>query len=213
MKIISVPFIELNSPRQTMLPLNPIDNEPWSKKTNLSCEASFSMSHFNEGLRIQFSVIEPFLSVKKRKINEAVHKDNCVEIFIAFENEKGYYNFEFNCLGSIKAAFGDRRVHRRFLPSYLLKLIQDSVDISLDNGGIGNRIRWTIDAVIPISAFLHHHLKSFSGLTCSVNFTKCGDDLPEPHFLSWVNLTSDTPNFHQPSSFGKLIFEPNTNVH
>src|ERR1022692_653251 len=100
MKILSVPFLvpatsgQGKLPVQPIdkLPVQPIDNEPWAQGTGLSCEAGFSIFHFNKGLCIQYSVVEPMVHVKKRKINEAVHKDNCVEFFIAFDNEKGYYN-------------------------------------------------------------------------------------------------------------------------
>jgi hypothetical protein len=45
------------------------------------------------------------------------------------------------------------------------------------------------------------------GKTCRANFYKCGDDLPEPHFLSWNNIIADKPDFHLPQYFGTLTFE------
>ena len=40
-----------------------------------------------------------------------------------------------------------------------------------------------------------------------VNLYKCGDNLNQPHFLSWSPITLDKPNFHCPDFFGTLIFE------
>ena len=211
MKTLIVPYLKKETGKQDTSPLHVIDKEPWSKKPNLSCEAGFSISHFNDGICLKYSVIEPFLNVKTRKINGAVHNDNCVEFFLAFEGSNGYYNFEFNCLGSIKAAYGDGRQHRKFLPPYLLKPVHDSMEISLNNDCERNRIKWTLTVILPLSIFLHDNKKGLSGATCTANFTKCGDSLPNPHFLSWINLTSAHPDFHQPSLFGTLIFAPNNN--
>jgi hypothetical protein len=207
MKILTVPFLELRNSGQDMLPMQSIDQKPLS--TNQPCKAEFSIFHFNKGLCIKYAVVEPFLNVKKRRINEAVNKDNCVEFFMAFDNEEGYYNFEFNCLGSIKAAFGESRHHRKFLSPILLKQVQDNLEIMLHNNEEGNRITWELTVILPVSVFQYHNKESLSGVTCTGNFTKCGDDLPNPHFLSWVNLPSVSPDFHQPSFFGKIIFKSN----
>jgi len=208
MKLLAVPFIYPDDSRQGNLTEQAINKEPWAKNGHVSCNASFSISHFNNGLFLKYSVVEPFLNVKKRKVNEAVHHDNCVEFFMAFENEKGYYNFEFNCLGSIKGAFGETRQQRQFLPADILALIQESMEISINNTGKENHIRWTLSVILPMHAFCHHKNQSLSGTTCRANFTKCGDSLPSPHFLSWTDIAAANPDFHQPSSFGKLIFEP-----
>lgn len=211
MKILNVPYLKKETGRQDTSAAHAIDNEPWSKSATLSCEAGFSISHFNYGICLKYSVVEPFLNVKKRKINGAVHNDNCVEFFLAFEGDSGYYNFEFNCLGSVKAAYGEGRQRRKFLPPALLKPVHDSMEISLSNDCEGNNIRWTLTVILPINIFFYQSRKRLSGTTCTANFTKCGDNLPKPHFLSWVNLTSANPDFHQPSFFGKLIFEPYDN--
>lgn len=209
MKTLIVPTIYPDDLRQSSLPEHSINQTPWTKEGDLSCKAAFSISHFNYGMCIKYSVVEPFLHVKKRKINGAVHKDNCVEFFIAFDEDKSYYNFEFNCLGSIKAAFGENRQKRKFLSPDILMPIVDSIEISLDNNGAGNLIRWTLTVILPMGVFFNHKQHLLSGITCKANFTKCGDGLPNPHFLSWTDIPTATPDFHQPSYFGKLIFEHN----
>jgi len=190
------------------LPKNVIDQALWAKGGDLPCEAGFSIFHFDKGLCIKYSVVESFLHVKKRKINGAVYKDNCVEFFIAFDDDRGYYNFEFNCLGSIKVGFGKDRHKRRSLPPDILMSIADNMEISISNTGAGNLIRWTLTLILPSDVFFYHKQHLLGGTTCRANFTKCGDSLPNPHFLSWVDIPTPTPDFHQPSYFGKLIFEP-----
>jgi len=207
MKQLSIPFIPLKKSKRAKSPLQAIDIEPWGSDELTTCTAAFTISHFNEGLRIQYFVTEPFLRVKKRKINGGVHKDNCVEFFLAFENESDYYNFEFNCLGSIKAGYGSGRKNRTHLPPDVVRDIENSMAITLNNINDGKLIQWEITIILPLRIFCFHNKPSFSGLNCSANFAKCGDNLPSPHFLSWVNIISIKPDFHQPSCFGKLSFE------
>lgn len=207
MKTLVVPFLSLNTPPDEIAGLQTIDIEPWSITLQPSCEAAFSISHFNHGICIRYSISEPFISAKKRKINDEVHQDNCVEFFIALGNDTDYYNFEFNCLGSIKAAFGKDRYNRCSLPIEELSKLHESMEISIDNTLDNKQIKWSLKVVLGQDVFVHHSEQLFDGLTCSANFTKCGDALPNPHFLSWVGLSSATPDFHQPLSFGKLIFE------
>ncbi len=71
----------------------------------------------------------------------------------------------------------------------------------------GNLVKWTLSVQLPLTDFAFHNKKSLTGLTCSANFAKCGDDLPEPDFLSWSNLISKTPDFHLSQFFGQLEFE------
>lgn len=48
---------------------------------------------------------------------------------------------------------------------------------------------------------------SSNGQNAGVNFYKCGDDLPKPHYLCWNPIKSETPDFHLPEFFGNAIFE------
>ncbi|WP_183561523.1 carbohydrate-binding family 9-like protein [Mucilaginibacter sp. SP1R1] len=209
MKFLNIPFVLPEHHANEKLPLHTIDHEPWNPAKNSSCNAAFSISHFNAGIHLKFSVTEPFLRVRTRRVNGEVHKDNCVEFFIAFGADGGYYNFEFNCLGSVKAAYGKGRLHRKFLSPQLLKVVEDNICISMDNLSAEKAIRWEISITLPVSVFNYHTGNTLSGQHCLVNFAKCGDNLPSPHFLSWVPMQGDKPDFHQPAAFGRVIFEPN----
>ncbi|MDB5150786.1 MAG: Carbohydrate-binding family 9 [Mucilaginibacter sp.] len=207
MKFLNIPFISQEACAYEKTTLHTIDYEPWNAEKTISCAAAFSIFHFDDGIHLKFSVTEPFLRVRKRKLNGEVHRDNCVEFFIAFDQDTSYYNFEFNCLGSVKGAYGKSRVHRKFLPSRLLKAVEDNICISMDNLSKDRSIKWDISIILPVGVFCYHEKKSLSGETCSVNFAKCGDNLPKPHFLSWVQIVSEKPDFHQPTAFGKVKFE------
>ncbi len=192
---------------QQELPVQYIKNEPWNIGNDSKVEASFTVFHNLEGITIHFFVSEATLRAQKRRINGDVYKDNCVEFFIAIENEKAYYNFEFNCFGSIKAAFGTGRENRKSLPAKLLRKIENNINVAIHNTSDSKFISWNISVTIPVPSFCFHQLNNLSGMECSANFFKCGDDLPNPHFISWSNIIADKPDFHQPSSFGKIKFE------
>ncbi len=40
------------------------------------------------------------------------------------------------------------------------------------------------------------------------NFYKCGDKLPQPHWLSAFPIDTDIPNFHRPDCFRRLVPDP-----
>jgi hypothetical protein len=204
MKLLIIPFVSSEMDHEKT-PVHAIGIEPWPNGKNPECEAIFRISHFNQGIRLQYAVTESFLRVKKRKPNGDVHLDNCVEFFLGFENEASYYNFEFNCLGSVKGAFGKDRINRKRLPTDLLTRIENDLTLSLDN--ITGKLTWNITIVLPIEAFCFHTRQTLRGVECTANFTKCGDDLPVPHFLSWVDIPTEWPDFHRPDFFGKVTFE------
>lgn len=208
MSFLNILFVPQDKHDTEKFTLTKMTNEPWGNSDRLSCSAAFAISHFDQGIHLRFTVVEPFLRAKKRKINGEVHKDNCVEFFIALGNDGNYYNFEFNCMGSVKAAYGKSRLHRKFVPAGLLKPVEDNIVIGMDNGPAGGAVKWDISVVLPLSVFCYSQQSSLSGEECTVNFAKCGDGLPKPHFLSWVKLASEKPDFHQPGSFGKVRFEP-----
>jgi hypothetical protein len=205
--LLKVPFIKPDRFDPALMSQHAIRFQLWSETSLLNCVANFSIVHFNTGICIHYRVWEPFLKAKSRRPNGDVHKDNCVEFFINFNNEDCYYNFEFNCLGSVKGGYGNNRTAREPLPTELLKRIEDQISISISNLQESKYIQWEATIIIPNEAFHQHEIQLLGGLTCSCNFTKCGDDLPVPHYLSWMNIPGESPDFHQPSFFGKMRFE------
>jgi hypothetical protein len=65
---------------------------------------------------------------------------------------------------------------------------------------------WNMSLIIPFKAFFKHDIKSFEGIKAKGNFYKCGDKLPQPHFLSWNPVRVPKPDFHRPEFFGELNF-------
>lgn len=206
MSALKVPFLREGGPQQALV-LQDIAQEPWPAFRDPRASAAFSVAYDATGIHLHFVVQEPFLQVSKRPLNGEVHHDNCVEFFIALDNNGGYYNFEFNCMGSIKAAYGVNRHQRSFLPEGVLRGISDQLSISLHNLTEHRFPQWELQVLIPLEAFVHHPKLQLPGLQCTGNFAKCGDELPEPHFKSWMPIQSATPDFHQPEAFGSIVFD------
>ncbi len=180
-----------------------IENVPWPAYP-YQPNVQFAIAHSGNCIFLKFYVEENFIKATTGSINGPVWEDACVEFFISFE-EKGYYNFEFNCIGTALAGFGKEKNNREILPEEVINKINYQAIIR--NSKKKKLISWELTLKIPVDVFIHHHLSSLHEKKCSANFYKCGDHLPEPHFIAWSNIQSPEPNFHLPEFFGELEFE------
>lgn len=163
-----------------------------------------SILYSDHCLFLKFYVEEKTLLAVHADTHSAVYKDSCVEFFISLD-DSGYYNLEFNSIGTCLAAFGMDKDNRTFLPIEAVERIRRRAVIDREpNRGV---VRWTLTLVVPFETLVHHQPFALHARECRANFYKCGDDLPEPHFLSWAPLKAPQPDFHQPQDFGILYFE------
>lgn len=169
-----------------------------------TAETNFSISHKSDWLFIKFRVKEANLKVKTSAINGPVNKDNCVEFFVKFPNQEEYYNLEFNCLGVGKVAFGKERLGREFLSEIYIKDIKTDFQLKYQNAEKINPLTWEMLIMIPAKLFCFSNIESFTGININANFYKCGDDLPDAHFLTWNAIKTAEPDFHQPNFFGEV---------
>ena len=183
------------------LPLHALSNTSWPQY-GTDCNAGFSMAHTGSAILVKFYITGDYFQSSVRAINTAVNKDNCVEFFISFDQD-AYYNIEFNCLGVGKMAYGAKRTKRQFLPASAVRKIKVMNKLGHANGDFN----WEMILYIPLEVFEFDAISSLKGLTCKGNFYKCGDDLPNPHFLSWNRIESPEPNFHLPAYFGEIVFQ------
>jgi len=182
-----------------------IGQRPWPEYP-YKPKVFFSIAYSTDSILLKYFVQENTIRISCNIDNSPVHEDSCVEFFISFDGTEAYYNLEFNCIGTCLAAFGKSRCERELLP---LERISDIRRMSViekvtDEGNA--YIRWQLTLVIPSETFIHHHISPLKDRNCKVNFYKCGDALPEPHFLSWKDVSAADPDFHLPESFGKMHF-------
>jgi hypothetical protein len=187
---------------------NLIDIEPWPEYPEYFDLpiVSFNIAYGTDCIYIKYDVQEHEVLARYRKTNDPVYKDSCVEFFIAFDDDKTYYNLEFNRFGTCLGAFGTPEETRTLLPAELLETIRYERTILQKQETREPAINWTLTLAIPVKVFCFHHLSSLQSKKCKVNFFKCGDDLTQPHYLAWNNVLSPKPDFHQPDFFGIAEF-------
>ena len=184
------------------------------EKHNLSCipwpafpykpGVCFSIAHSSTHIFLKYYVEEKAIRAVNTAINSTVWEDSCVEFFISFNNGVSYYNIEFNCTGTGLIGYGKTKTNRELLPPGVVTKVRSMAVITpLDS----DKICWQLTLAIPLQVFIYSTLVSLKGTGCLANFYKCGDLLPEPHFVAWSNIQSQQPNFHLPEFFGKLVFE------
>lgn len=184
---------------------NLIDIAPWKEYANKP-EVSFKIAHDGAHIFIKYDVTESEVLARYKHINDPVYKDSCVEFFIGFDDDKDYYNVEFNRLGTCLGRFGPERENRAEIPEDVLKTIKYERTLKQKPDADDMAINWTLTVAVPVGVFCFHRFNTFQHLNSKMNFFKCGDDLSEPHYLAWNNIISKEPDFHLPEFFGKVEF-------
>jgi hypothetical protein len=176
--------------------------EPWPNP-GIKPIVHFNIAYGSEAIFLHVSIEERHFKADYKQHNTPVFKDSCVEFFIGFD-EIGYYNFEFNACGAILAGYGSGR-ERELLPVDLIEQMIITTNYNFKSDEMRPH-RWQLNMSIPFKLFVKHTFSGVKGKKAKANFFKCGDDLPEPHFLCWNNIKSPLPNFHLPGFFGDLLF-------
>ena len=170
-------------------------------------QVEFRIGHTEQMILLKFYVTEQSVRAMETRINGDVYKDSCVEFFLSTDGIH-YYNFEFSCIGTPHIGWGEGRHNRKLLPVEAVKAIQ--VKSSLGNEAFDTRngdFRWNLVVLIPAASLVHDPGLTFTGLSGTANFYKCGDALPEPHFVTWNPVGTPQPDYHRPEFFGKIDFE------
>lgn len=186
------------------LPWHGISQVNWSQEFPYKPLVSFQIGHDNKTIYLHFNVEEEFIKAQYVRSNEAVWEDSCVEFFVSFDNKQTYFNLEFNVLGTGLIGFGNAiKSERNRLSSKQIELVKTASSV-VNSGGLKT---WAMILAIPVNVFEVANVASFAGLKAHANFYKCGDRLPNPHFISWSAISNPTPNFHLPNFFGEIYFE------
>jgi hypothetical protein len=194
---------------QNKIPFNEIGNVNWAEYS-YKPRVKFRIAHSEEEIYLQYEVSEKFIrAFYTTDQGSSPYKDSCVEFFIIPSSEDSiYYNLELNCIGVGTFAGGSGRKNRtRFGQEVLDQIRRES---TLGSSGFDTKrgsFNWSITIAIPKKLFSLSSIGNLSGKYISANFYKCGDDLPERHYLSWNPIKTDKPNFHTPDYFGTLYFD------
>lgn len=195
---------------------NNIDCVNWEGYNgNYSPDVKFRIGYTEKEIYIQYLVTEN--DVKASYGEDAGSKpytDSCVEFF-AIPGEGGeYYNLELNCIGKGTFAGGAQRTDRTRYGDDVLSRIRRESTLGSEAFGTktfeenGNKpYIWKLTVALPVELYSLSEVKPLKGRSIKANFYKCGDDMPQKHYLSWNPIRIEKPNFHRPDHFGTLIFE------
>lgn len=184
------------------LPRHAVGLAPWPSYAYRP-QVQFAIAHYNGGIVLKYFVREAAIRAVHAEINGPVWQDSCVEFFLSFDDGASYYNLEFNCIGTGLIGYGTGRQGRTMLPPETVASVQAHSVIRREHGG---EVAWELTLLIPLQVFAHTGAYTLGGRHARANFYKCGDALPEPHYLSWAPIHTPEPDFHRPEFFGTLRF-------
>lgn len=163
-----------------------------------------------------FRVEDRFVRCVHRRHQDPVYKDSCVEFFVQPLTGGGYFNFEFNCGGTLLASYVTdcQRIDNGFV-GFTRLTKADVRDITvfhsqpkIINPEVQDPITWVLEFGIPYRLFEKYAgpLEIAAGVRWRGNLYKCADETSHPHWAAWSPV--DALNFHLPHCFGVMAFAP-----
>lgn len=175
----------------------------WSADYPYTPAVTAYLAYTDSHLALLFSVEESHVKAVALEDNGRVWEDSCVEFFVGNPAGEGYYNFELNAIGTLLAAYRTSRECATHFSAEQLAQVARRTAFDRAPIDICEQRSWWAVELIPFSLIGLNTLPQ----SLSANLYKCGDNLNQPHFLSWSPITLDKPNFHCPDHFGTLIFD------
>ncbi|MEA3286341.1 MAG: carbohydrate-binding family 9-like protein [Candidatus Marinimicrobia bacterium] len=170
--------------------------------------------HSHEGLYGIFKVEDRYIRCIHTTFQSDVHEDSSVEIFLQPPKKQGYFNFEFNCGGTLFASYvtNSTRVNKN-IKEFQLFSQAENLQIKRFHS-LPSRVdpeqkapaTWLLEFFIPF-AILENYVGNLGDDEKQLwkgNAFKCGEKTSHPHWGSWVAL--DELEFHAPANFGELRF-------
>ena len=164
---------------------------------------------------VLFHVRDRFVKSLCTEYQQMVCRDSCVEFFVQPRPDRGYFNFEVNCGGTMLLYYIEdaTQVAGGFAKSMSVSpqhasLIQIATTMPKTTPTeIAEPIEWSLAMRIPF-AMMEPYVGAIGdprGQTWRGNLFKCGDKTSHPHWASWAPIGQEL-NFHQPDKFGELTF-------
>jgi hypothetical protein len=172
--------------------------------------------HDDQALAVIFRVEDRYVLARSTAYQLPTHKDSCVEFFVRPRPDRGYFNFEFNSIGTLLLWYVEKPRGPDGVFEKYTQVPEDIANTVEVRASLGQPIReedpgpvvWTVSTLVPLALFegFIGPLEALSGRTWRANFYKCADDSSHPHWGYWAEI-GDRLDFHQPDRFGEIIFE------
>ena len=176
----------------------------WPEVFSYKPETKFNIAHTDHAIWIHFRVTEKNVKAVHLTDQQNVWKDSCVEFFVQSPQDTRYINFEFNCIGTCLST------RRKSRDEDVIPLSPDEMQAIERYSSLGRQkltlagnTSWELTVKIPFKIL---GLSDVAGTTLLGNFYKCGDETETPHYVSWSEIHTEQPDFHQPEYFGILHF-------
>ncbi|MEF9923466.1 MAG: carbohydrate-binding family 9-like protein [Muribaculaceae bacterium] len=166
----------------------------------------FTIAHSHNYIYVDYFVRGNYLRAENYKNNTPVSEDSCVEFFLKTPGSKEYWNFEFNCIGTVNASHRQTRENPIRLNDEQLSQIKRYASCGTKPfQEMEGLFAWNLVIAIPFS-LIGVDTKT-SATTLKGNFYKCGSKTGLPHYLSWSPILTATIDFHRPEFFGDIILK------
>lgn len=176
-----------------------LTHQPWLVPCDITARAALLLC--GSRLYVCMEAKEQHIRAEENSPLSSVCCDSCLEFFLAPDPaDKRYLNLEWNLNGSLYLGFGAERETR------IRQIMEDPRDYfrftsyRLPDG-------WRIEYSIPEKLIRTYFPDFRFGGAMAGNLYKCGDLTQTPHYLAWMPLTSDHPDFHRRQDFGELTVE------
>ncbi len=169
------------------------------------------------GIYVRFEVRDRYVLSRHTQYQDPVCRDSCVEFFVQPREDRGYFNFEINCGGTMllyyieDAAPAPNGGYAKFRKV----TAEDARAIRIEGSmprqvvpELTDPVTWQIGLFAPYSFFEAYTgpVSHGPGATWRGNFYKCADSCSHPHWASWADI-GEPLNFHKPERFAPLRFE------
>lgn len=192
--------LEENGERRTIESLN------WAALFPYHPLTTFNIAHSGKYIYIDFFVRCNYLRAVNYENNSPVSQDSCVEFFISPKSDNHYWNFEFNCIGTINASHrSERNNPTRLNDNELTQVIRYPSCGTRPFQELEGLFTWNLLIAVPMSLIGIEY--NNSPIETMGNFYKCASGSSQPHYLSWNPINTEKPDFHRPDFFGKIIFD------
>ncbi len=216
MLTLNVPYIpqleDIDNPEQIINLLDEhgrrrqIDAVNWKAEYPYKPLSAFTVAHSGKKLYIDFFVRCNFLRAENYEDLSPVSQDSCVEFFVSSDCNSKYWNFEYNCIGTLNASVrSERNNPRRLTADERSRIMRYASCGSRPFKELEGMFSWNLLTAIPLDIIGVEY--KGQPIEMTGNFYKCASATSMPHYLSWNPIDSEKPDFHRPDCFGRIVLE------
>jgi hypothetical protein len=204
------------------------DDSPWdraatghisnfhSRGSDHRPQVRFKGLYDDKGIYVRFDVRDRYVVAKHLQYQDMVCHDSCVEFFVRPREDRGYFNFEINCGGTMLLYYiEDATPNPRPFAKWRQVTPEDAKSVRIEHSlpkqvvpELTEPTHWQLGLFVPYSLFEAYMgpISHAPGATWRGNFYKCADSSSHPHWAYWAEV-GEPLNFHKPERFAPLRFE------